>query len=130
DPPGRAAGAAAVPPVPVRAGRAAAPHPCRARARRRPAIGGGGAVGGHRQHRGRAAVRGARGDHRRAGAAQGADRMNRRTWYLVMNGLVGLWAVATVVVVSVHRLFPAGGWLMVHLLLLGAVSTAILVWSQ
>lgn len=56
--------------------------------------------------------------------------MNRRTWYLVMNGLVGLWAVATVVVVSVHRLFPAGGWLMVHLLLLGAVSTAILVWSQ
>src|SRR5690606_33589636 len=34
------------------------------------------------------------------------------------------------VVVSVHRAFPAGAWLMVHLLLLGVVSTAILIWSQ
>src|SRR5690606_17218073 len=30
----------------------------------------------------------------------------------------------------IHRFVPAGGWLMLHLLLLGAVSTAILVWSQ
>jgi nitrite reductase (NO-forming) len=47
-----------------------------------------------------------------------------------MNGLVVLWLVAAAVVVLVHRFVPNGGWLMVHLLLLGAVSTAILVWSQ
>ncbi|MHA6693170.1 multicopper oxidase domain-containing protein [Homoserinimonas sp. A520] len=56
--------------------------------------------------------------------------MNRRTWYLAMNSLIALWLVAAAVVVIVHRFVPAGGWLMLHLLLLGAVSTAILVWSQ
>ncbi len=47
-----------------------------------------------------------------------------------MNSLIGLWLVAAAVVVGVHRFIPTGGWLMVHLVLLGAVSTAILVWSQ
>ncbi|WP_402371931.1 multicopper oxidase domain-containing protein [Isoptericola rhizosphaerae] len=56
--------------------------------------------------------------------------MTRRAWYLLMNSFVGLWAVAAVLVISVHRFFPAGGWLMVHLVLLGTVSAAILVWSQ
>lgn len=56
--------------------------------------------------------------------------MNRRRWYLLINTPIALWAVATIIVVSVHRFFTAGGWLMVHLLLLGAVSAAILVWSQ
>ncbi len=56
--------------------------------------------------------------------------MSRKRWYLIMNGLVALWLVAAAVVVVVHRFVPNGGWLMVHLLLLGAVSTAILVWSQ
>lgn len=56
--------------------------------------------------------------------------MSRARWYLLINALVALWLVATAVVVLVHRWVPAGGWLMVHLLLLGAVSTAILVWSQ
>ncbi|GAA1221585.1 multicopper oxidase domain-containing protein [Rhodoglobus aureus] len=56
--------------------------------------------------------------------------MKRRNWYLVMNSLIGLWLVASAVVVLIHRFVPLGGWLMVHLLLLGAVSTAILVWSQ
>ncbi|EPR77134.1 Multicopper oxidase [Leifsonia rubra CMS 76R] len=56
--------------------------------------------------------------------------MKRRTWYLAMNSLIGLWLVAAAVVVVIHRFVPIGGWLMLHLLLLGAVSTAILVWSQ
>ncbi|MEO7148074.1 MAG: cupredoxin domain-containing protein, partial [Terrimesophilobacter sp.] len=47
-----------------------------------------------------------------------------------MNGLIALWLLATGVIVVVHRFVPSGTWLMVHLLLLGAVSTAILVWSQ
>jgi nitrite reductase (NO-forming) len=47
-----------------------------------------------------------------------------------MNGLVAAWLVAAGVIVIVHRFVEAGTWLMVHLLLLGAVSTAILVWSQ
>lgn len=56
--------------------------------------------------------------------------MNRRRWYLLLHAPLALWVAATIVVVSVHRFFEAGGWLMVHLLLLGAVSTAILIWSQ
>jgi len=56
--------------------------------------------------------------------------LSRRRWYLLMNGLVALWLIAAGVIVVVHRFVPSGTWLMVHLLLLGAVSTAILVWSQ
>jgi len=56
--------------------------------------------------------------------------MTRRSWYLTMNSLIGFWLVAAAVIVVIHRFVPAGGWLMLHLLLLGAVSTAILVWSQ
>ncbi len=56
--------------------------------------------------------------------------MTRKSWYLLMNGLVAFWLVAASVIVVAHRFVPHGAWLMVHLLLLGAVSTAILVWSQ
>jgi len=40
------------------------------------------------------------------------------------------WLGALVVVVVAHPFLPAPRWLMVHLLLLGAVSHAILVWSR
>ncbi|HEX6247960.1 MAG TPA: multicopper oxidase domain-containing protein [Nocardioidaceae bacterium] len=43
---------------------------------------------------------------------------------------VVVWLVATVVVALVHPFVPAPRWLMIHLLLLGAVSHAILVWSR
>lgn len=39
------------------------------------------------------------------------------------------WLVAEVIVVMMHRFVPEPRWLMVHLLLLGAVSNAIVVWS-
>lgn len=42
--------------------------------------------------------------------------------------LVG-WLVAAVVVALTHRYVPDSGWLMLHLVLLGAVSHAIFVWS-
>ncbi|GAA5152944.1 multicopper oxidase domain-containing protein [Microbacterium pseudoresistens] len=40
-----------------------------------------------------------------------------------------IWLILTVVAVLVHRSIPAPRWLMIHLLLLGAVTHAILVWS-
>lgn len=43
---------------------------------------------------------------------------------------VVFWLVATAVIALVHPFVPAPRWLMVHLLLLGAVSHAILVWSR
>lgn len=46
------------------------------------------------------------------------------------NLLVLGWFVAAAVVAVAHRFVPVAGWLMVHLLLLGGVSTAILLWSQ
>lgn len=56
--------------------------------------------------------------------------MTRATWHLRVHALVAAWLVAAVVATLVHRQVAASGWLMVHLLLLGAASTAILVWSQ
>lgn len=41
-----------------------------------------------------------------------------------------LWLLATVGLAIVHPYVPAPRWLMVHLLLLGAVTHSILVWSQ
>ena len=41
-----------------------------------------------------------------------------------------MWLLATVAVAFVHPFVPAPRWLMVHLLLLGAVTHSILVWSQ
>ncbi|GAA1858981.1 multicopper oxidase domain-containing protein [Paeniglutamicibacter psychrophenolicus] len=43
---------------------------------------------------------------------------------------VAFWLVLLVVATLVHRQIPAPRWLMIHLLLLGAISHAILVWSQ
>ncbi len=41
-----------------------------------------------------------------------------------------LWIVLAIVATVVHRDLPMPRWLMIHLLLLGAVTHAILVWSQ
>lgn len=56
--------------------------------------------------------------------------MSRASWHLRANALVGVWLVAAALLALGHRAVPAAPWLLVHLLLLGAVSTAILVWSQ
>src|SRR5690606_8163974 len=49
--------------------------------------------------------------------------------HLKANAGVLFWLLALLVVTVVHRYLPAAMWLLVHLLLLGAVSNAILVWS-
>lgn len=56
--------------------------------------------------------------------------MNRRTATLLLNAVVGGWLLAAVVAVIVHRWVEFPVWLMVHAVLLGAGSTAILIWSQ
>ncbi|MFC5930223.1 copper oxidase [Cryobacterium melibiosiphilum] len=54
----------------------------------------------------------------------------RRTWYLQTNAVVVGWLVVLGITVLSHQRVPGADWLMVHLLLLGAMSTAILIWSQ
>ncbi len=54
----------------------------------------------------------------------------RRTWYLQTNAVIAAWLAVLGVVVLAHQGIPVANWFMVHLLLLGAVSTAIIIWSQ
>jgi nitrite reductase (NO-forming) len=56
--------------------------------------------------------------------------MTRADRHLRANALVLAWLLAAAVVALLHRSVPGSGWLMVHLLLVGGVSTAILIWSQ
>lgn len=55
--------------------------------------------------------------------------MKRSSWHRRAGAVVLAWLAATVLVALVHRQVPAPLWLMVHLLLLGAVTNAILIWS-
>ena len=41
-----------------------------------------------------------------------------------------VWLLAVVVIALVHRFVPGSRWLMVHMLLLGAATHSILVWSR
>ncbi|GAA4480375.1 multicopper oxidase domain-containing protein [Microbacterium panaciterrae] len=60
----------------------------------------------------------------------GADRAPNRGFWALRDIPTALWLLILVAVVLVHRSLPVAGWLMLHLLLLGAVTHAILVWSQ
>jgi nitrite reductase (NO-forming) len=50
-------------------------------------------------------------------------------WHLAANSGVAFWLVGLLGVSLAHRSVPDARWLLVHLLLLGAVSNAVLVWS-
>ncbi|SDC92291.1 nitrite reductase (NO-forming) [Sanguibacter gelidistatuariae] len=54
---------------------------------------------------------------------------SRTAWHLRANLPTAFWLLATFAVALGHRFVPEGGWLLVHMLLLGAVTNAILVWS-
>ncbi len=56
--------------------------------------------------------------------------MSRRRWHAITGLLVPAWLVLALLAVPLNGILPLAPWLMLHLLLLGAVSTAILVWSQ
>lgn len=53
----------------------------------------------------------------------------RARWLLRTNAIVVAWLVAAAAIAVGHRWVPSATWLMTHLLLLGAASTALLVWT-
>ncbi|MHB1166711.1 MAG: cupredoxin domain-containing protein [Candidatus Nanopelagicales bacterium] len=55
--------------------------------------------------------------------------MRRSTWHIRTSAVVLAWLAAAGAAAALNRQLPAASWLMVHLLLLGAVTTALLVWS-
>ncbi|MFN2321116.1 MAG: multicopper oxidase domain-containing protein [Dermatophilaceae bacterium] len=63
-------------------------------------------------------------DRTRPGATSGA----RGRWPLRDRPVIG-WLVLAVLVALVHRQVPESTWVMVHLLLLGALTHSIFVWS-
>ena len=54
---------------------------------------------------------------------------DRTRWHLGANAPVAAWLAALFGIALFHRYVPASTWLLVHLLLLGAVTNAIFVWS-
>jgi len=54
---------------------------------------------------------------------------DRTVWHLGANAPVAFWLTALLGVSLAHRYVPESPWLLVHLLLLGAVTNAIFVWS-
>ncbi|MCV7196459.1 multicopper oxidase domain-containing protein [Mycobacterium angelicum] len=56
--------------------------------------------------------------------------MNRSGWHLRVGAVVFAWLVALVAVAVGHRFLPLSGWLLVHLLAMGAAGNAILIWSR
>ena len=55
---------------------------------------------------------------------------DRTKWHLSANAPVAAWLAALLGVALFHRYVPESPWLLVHLLLLGAVTNAIFVWSS
>ncbi|WP_226900351.1 multicopper oxidase domain-containing protein [Nonomuraea phyllanthi] len=54
----------------------------------------------------------------------------RASWHLRANAIVVGWLGLTVAVALAGGVLPAPRWLLIHVFLLGAVSTAILIWSE
>ncbi|MGP3915994.1 multicopper oxidase domain-containing protein [Nonomuraea sp. 10N515B] len=54
----------------------------------------------------------------------------RASWHLRANAVVVGWLALTVVAALAGEVLPAPRWLLIHVFLLGAVSTAILIWSE
>ncbi|MBE3076673.1 MAG: hypothetical protein IMZ75_17370 [Actinobacteria bacterium] len=55
---------------------------------------------------------------------------DRTRWHVVANAPVVAWLAALFAITLVHGKVPESHWLLVHLLLLGAVTNAIFVWSS
>lgn len=54
----------------------------------------------------------------------------RAGWHWKANSGVVVWLLAVFLVTIIHRWLPVPNWLLVHLLFLGALTNAILVWSN
>lgn len=57
-------------------------------------------------------------------------RPPRASWHLRANAIVVGWLALTVAAAVAGDALPAPRWLLIHVFLLGAVSTAILIWSE
>jgi nitrite reductase (NO-forming) len=55
---------------------------------------------------------------------------DRTRWHLGANAPVAAWLAASLLIAVTGRHIPESAWLLVHLLLLGAVTNAIFVWSS
>src|SRR5690606_36529186 len=147
DPARGPAGPAAVPPRPVRAARPPARLPPRPRRRgprrvrrraddrRRP---GRGVAAALRRLRGGRVAPAAKGvlmtsigiRPKAAGAGPPAPRRPRSTWHVIASGVVLGWLALTAAAALAHPGLPVPRWLLVHLFLLGAVTNAIVTWTE
>ncbi len=59
-----------------------------------------------------------------------APRRSRSVWHAVANGVVLVWLALTVVAAFVRHELPVPQWLLIHLFLLGAVTNAIVTWTE
>ncbi|MFA1538285.1 multicopper oxidase domain-containing protein [Actinomadura monticuli] len=59
-----------------------------------------------------------------------APRRGRSVWHAVANGVVLVWLALTVVAAFVRHELPMPQWLLIHLFLLGAVTNAIVTWTE
>jgi nitrite reductase (NO-forming) len=66
----------------------------------------------------------------RSGAMPARRARVRASWHLRANALVVGWLGLSVVAVVAQDALPAPRWLLIHVFLLGAVTTAILIWSE
>ena len=65
-----------------------------------------------------------------AGAGPPAPRRPRSTWHAIANGVVLAWLALTAAAALAHPGLPVPRWLLVHLFLLGAVTNAIVTWTE
>ncbi|MGP6176641.1 multicopper oxidase domain-containing protein [Microbacterium sp. A196] len=59
-----------------------------------------------------------------------AEKAPGRGFWAARDLPTAIWLILTVIAVIAHRALPEPRWLMIHLLLLGAITHAIMVWSQ
>jgi 2-hydroxychromene-2-carboxylate isomerase len=63
------------------------------------------------------------------GSGMGARRP-RAAWHTAAGTVVAAYLLAAAVVVAAHRVVPVPRWLALHLLVLGAATNAVFVWSR
>ncbi len=57
-------------------------------------------------------------------------RLPRAAWHTLTGAIVAAYLLAAVAVVLAHQLLPMPRWLALHLLVLGAATNAVFVWSR
>ncbi|MEO3855811.1 multicopper oxidase domain-containing protein [Acrocarpospora sp. B8E8] len=62
--------------------------------------------------------------------SRGGPSRPRAPWHLRANAVVVCWLGLTVVAALAQEGLPAPRWLLIHVFLLGAVSNAILIWTE